>query len=428
MRILINTLVCVCGLLLGAFANAAPQQSPPQSEPNGASTQPTGIPHLPPPGGRFGIGRAGYEWIDQSRPDAHSTDPHANRDLMIYLWYPAQKEKGAVPAEYLPGAKRMDADTAAVPALREEFEGNWPSIVSGAISSLAVKNAPLVRSPKKLPVVILAHGAGGTSFEYTSLIADLVSRGYVVVTIESTYMTPAVTFPDGRIVPAYHEPDPPNLSPDQRFQRMMKSAGEEIETGARDIVFVLNRLTELNDGGPYQFLLRKRLDLNRVAALGHSAGGANASLACQRDPRFKACLSLDGQMPPVAAFPEDPGGKWFTQPVLLLEVDHNGRWMGFNPAQNDLYLKKKEDQLSRCPAGSYDIVLKSPGLMHGSFSDYPLLAAMGQDAKTKEALHNLSLTQSYIDAFLDQSLNHIRSQLLDTTANHSEAIVKQYGH
>jgi hypothetical protein len=53
---------------------------------------------------------------------------------------------------------------------------------------------------------------------------------------------------------------------------------------------------------------------------------------------------------------------------------------------------------------------------------------MGQEAKTKEALHNLSLTQSYIEAFLDQSLNHIGSPLLDTTANHSEAIVKQYGH
>ena len=41
---------------------------------------------------------------------------------------------------------------------------------------------------------------------------------------------------------------PPNLSPDQRFQRMMKSAGQEIDTGARDIVFVMNQLTKLDDG------------------------------------------------------------------------------------------------------------------------------------------------------------------------------------
>lgn len=126
-----------------------------------------------------------------------------------------------------------------------------------------------------------------------------------------------------------------------------------------------------------------RKNLNRVASMGHSAGGANATLACQLDGRFRACLSLDGAMPPVAAFPENSEGKWFTQPVLLLEVDHNGRWVGFNPTQNDAFLKKKEDQLNRCPAGSYDVVLKSPGLVHGSFSDYPLFAAMGKPPKPK---------------------------------------------
>jgi hypothetical protein len=41
------------------------------------------------------------------------------------------------------------------------------------------------------------------------------------------------------------------------------------------------------------------------------------TLACQMDARFKACLSLDGQMPPSAAFPENPDGKWFTQPFFF---------------------------------------------------------------------------------------------------------------
>jgi dienelactone hydrolase len=389
----------------------------------------TEIPQLQPPTGQFGIGRVGYEWTDGSRPDGHSVNAQAHRDLMVYLWYPSPKGKAGELGEYLPGAKRMDADAVVVPIMKEEFEGSWPFIVSGAITSLAVENAPVARSPKTFPVVIFAHGVGGTSFENTSLIGNLVSHGYVVAAIENTYLAAAVAFPDGRIIPSYHEPEPPSLSPDQRFQQMMKNVGLEIDTGARDIVFVLNRLTELEDGNPSNFVLRNRLDLNRVAAMGHSAGGANAALACQMDARFKACLSLDGQMPPVAVFPEDPDGKWFTQPVLLLEVDHNGgHWMGFNAAQNDVYLKKKEDQLSRCPAGSYDVVLKSPGLVHGSFSDYPLLAAMGRSAQTKDALHNLGLTESYIAAFLDQSLNHKSSHLLEVESHHSEAIVKQYGH
>ncbi|HEX3893633.1 MAG TPA: hypothetical protein VHW46_13740 [Terracidiphilus sp.] len=427
MRLRAKSVVLASGLLLCAAATANAQESPPHSEPDGSAQQ-ASIPQLQAPTGPFGIGRVGYEWIDAARPDGHSADPHAHRDLMVYLWYPAAKAKAEQPAEYLPGAQRMDKDAAAAPALREEFESNWRLLVSGAISSLAVENAPVARSHQKFPVVILAHGAGGTSFEYTSLIGNLVSHGYVVAAVENTYAAPAVAFPDGRVVAAYHEPGPPNLPLDQRFQRMMKSAGQEINTGARDIVFVLNQLTKLNDAHGQVFVLRKKLALNRVASMGHSAGGANATLACQMDPRFKACLSLDGQMPPVTAFPEDPDGKWFTQPVLLLEVDHNGRWMGFNAAQNEAFLKKKEDQLNRCPAGSYDVVLKAPGLMHGSFSDYPLLAARGRSKETNEALHNLSLTESYILAFLDQTLNHSASPLLDPQSHTSEAIVKKYGH
>jgi predicted dienelactone hydrolase len=427
MRLQPATIALVSGLLAGTFVCAAAQESLSQPESNSGSAPQFTTPQLPLPTGQFGVGRVGYQWTDGSRPDGHAADPNAHRDLMVYLWYPAPKASGGEPAEYIPGAKRMDRDTAAAPAMRDEFEGIWPLIISGTISSLAFDSAPVARSRKKFPVVILAHGAGGTTFEYASLIASLVSRGYVVAAIENTYGAPAVSFPDGRIVAAYHEADPPNLSPDQRFQRMMKSAGQAIDTGARDIVFVLNQLIKLDTGNEKTFVLRNRLDLNRVASMGHSAGGANATLACQMDARFKACVSLDGQMPPVAAFPESPDGKWFTQPVLLLEVDHTGGRMGFNATQNDVFLKKKDDQLSRCPAGSYDVVLKSPGLVHGSFSDYPLLAAMGRQTETKDALHNLKLIASYIEAFLDQTLNQVNSQLLETEGNHPEAIVKQYG-
>jgi dienelactone hydrolase len=419
----------VSGLLVMAFACATERVSQSQSEVTSGSAKQIRVPELPSPTGSFGVGRVGYEWTDESRPDGHAADSDAHRSLMVYLWYPASKVKGGgTSGEYLPGAKQMYTNAVVAPAMREEFKGAWPLIVSGAVSSLAIENAPIAQSHEKFPVVILAHGAGGTSFEYTSLIGDLVSHGYVVAAVENTYVAPAVAFPNGRIVPAYHEPLPPNLSQDERFKRMMKSAGEEMDTGARDIVFVLNQLTKLDNGDKGAFVLKKRLDLNRVASMGHSAGGANAALACELDSRFRACLSLDGQMPPFAAFPENSEGKWFTQPVLLLEVDHNGRWMGFNPAQNDAFLKKKENQLNRCPAGSYDVVLKSPALAHGSFSDYPLFAAVGDATETRRALHNLTLIESYIEAFLDQTLNRKPSSLLENTADHPEATVKQYGH
>ncbi|WP_150133059.1 hypothetical protein [Acidisarcina polymorpha] len=42
----------------------------------------------------------------------------------------------------------------------------------------------------------------------------------------------------------------------------------------------------------------------------------------QLDARIRACVSLDGSLPPAVAFPEFPDKKGFSQPVLLLEVDH----------------------------------------------------------------------------------------------------------
>jgi len=65
---------------------------------------------LPDPSGTFGIGRIGYEWIDASRPDGYSADPHAHRVLMVYLWYPSARGAAGEMAPYLPGANQMDAD------------------------------------------------------------------------------------------------------------------------------------------------------------------------------------------------------------------------------------------------------------------------------------------------------------------------------
>jgi len=207
----------------------------------------------------------------------------------------------------------------------------------------------------------------------------------------------------------------------------MAAAGLAISQGANDVVFVLNKLTELNHSGNPSFLLSGGLDLSRVAAVGHSAGGAFAARACQLDARIIACVSLDGSLPPASAFPEFPDKRGFQQPVLLLEVDHSGDRMPFSTEQYNEFLKKKDAELNLCPKGSYDVLLKSAGLFHGSFSDYPLLAANGRTSETTLALHNLRLTQSFTRAFLDKYLKDEEEPLLDGSKHDPEATVKQYG-
>jgi hypothetical protein len=388
----------------------------------------TATPSLPAPSGTFGIGRIGYEWIDLSRPDTYSSDPQAHRDLMVYLWYPSPRRNGREPGWYLPGAREMDADPNLQPHVREEFQAAWPLIVSGKIRPHAVDNAPVASAPKTFPVVLFSHGLGSTSFEYTSLIEELVSHGYVVVAIEHTYTALAVSFPNGRIVPFQQETIPSDLPAEERFKRMMASVGIGISMGASDLVFVLNRLEKMNEAGPRQFPLGGRLDLEHVAAMGHSAGADFATRGCELDERMKACVSLDGGMPPVSAFPEFPDGKRFRQPVLLLEVDHSGDRKPYSETQYSDYLKEMEAELNRCPMGSYHVILKAPSLYHGSFSDYPLLAAQGRVGETQTALHNLRLTQSFTLAFLDKYLKQANESLLDNASPGPEATVTRYGH
>lgn len=383
-------------------------------------------PKLPVPSGPFGIGRINYAWIDPSRPDTYSANPDAHRDLMVYLWYPAPRTDAARTGPYLPGAKQMDANPEVQRRVGDAFGAAWALIVSGGLVSHAVRNAPIAKSPKLFPVVLFSHGLGSIGFAYTSLIEDLVSQGYVVASIEHTYTAMAVVFPDGRVVPFHQEAVPVGLTPEQRFQRMEASAGLAITEGARDVVFVLSKLTEMNGQNAQEFALGGRLDLNRVAAMGHSAGGAFATLACQMDQRFKACISLDGALPPIAAFPDY--GRGFTQPVLLLEIDHSGQRRGFDAAHEAAYMKKKEAQLNACPTGSYDIVLKSAGLNHGSFSDVPLLFANGKKTETGEALYNLRASQAFTRSFLDKYLMHDAGRLFNDPSEYPGTIVTPYGH
>jgi acetyl esterase/lipase len=185
----------------------------------------------------------------------------------------------------------------------------------------------------------------------------------------------------------------------------------------------------MNGGDNQAFPLAGRLDVNRIAAMGHSAGAEFAVRACQLDARLKACVDLDGGMVPLTALPVDPDGAMLKQPLLFLEADHPESQMGGTHAEHEEYFKIKEKQLQSCPAGSYDVVLKSAGIAHPSFSDIPLLFA-GRDGypETSVVLHNHQLIETYVRAFLDKNLEQVKAPLLDGgTGTSSEATVKPYG-
>lgn len=313
--------------------------------------------------------------------------------------------------------------------MNEEFGNRWPAMVSGAIFSHARERAPVANSSRKFPLVIFSHGLGSSGFNYTCLIEDMVSHGYVVASIEHTYTTLAVSFTDGRVVLHHVERPPAGLTREETFKWMEPQIRNQISEGAADIRFVLDRTTA-ESGDTRHFFLAGKIDLSHTAAIGHSAGADFAARACQLDARLKACVGLDGGMPPIAALPEYPDHATLKQPLLFLEAYHPDSQTAGSPAEHAAYLAKKEDQLKTCRPGSYDVVLRSPGIGHPSFSDIPLLFA-GQNGFPAKGvvLHNLDLIESYVREFLGKNLKDDEAPLLDSSNSRlPEAIVQPYGH
>jgi predicted dienelactone hydrolase len=368
-------------------------------------------PKLPVPSGRYSIGRQAFDLIDTARADQFSADPAKHRELMVYIWYPAERVVGQPMGEYLQGASALNQNPAAKDAVDNEFGPIWPLIVSGSIRSHAISDAASVNPPRGFPVVLFSHGVSSTTFSYTAQIEDLVSHGYVVVAIEHSDAAGIVLFPDGHIRLLRDAPAPPS-PPKDPLQAMIASAQEGTQIGAQDVRFVLDTLAQK------KIPLVKIMDLKRVAAVGHSYGGTLTARACQLDTRIKACISEDGVVNPVGVFFDYPDHASLHQPFLLVEIakhptdDELGRMGETRTKWND-YLAHERQQLDSAPKGSYYVVLSGPGMSHASFSDGLLLSAAPGSTQASTALSNLLLTEALDRSFLDKYLKNEPAALLD---------------
>src|SRR5258708_4903754 len=100
------------------------------------------IPRLEAPSGQYAVGRVGFRWTDVNRIDSLSNDRRTNRELMVYLWYPAIHDSdGGKWAALLPGADRIDKSSGATQMRDAVFGNAWPFVVSNNINSHAVENA-----------------------------------------------------------------------------------------------------------------------------------------------------------------------------------------------------------------------------------------------------------------------------------------------
>ena len=328
-------------------------------------------PVLPRPTGDHGVGRVTYYLLDSSRDDLRGTQKDHKREFIVQVWYPARAgSKGKPAAWFLPEWVRLGADYRGFlekspdPAARDS-QNYMSSVVVHA-----QEEVPLASSPKRFPVILLAPGSMSFPSKYTSLAEDLASHGFIVVGDTPVGNGITVPFPAGNVTHGYR--------------------GAMFDEWAGDLIYEIDQLRIWNETKGHLFF--GRVDLNRIGAFGHSAGGLIVARIPRTDKRVKAIALLD----PGYVEPED--GQAI--PVLVLKSDH------VDSENSREKAKSETEYVQRATPG---IQMKLLGSEHASFTDLAVLPAFNLPGDGK-AFNDA--TRAVLREFFGQYLLGKQSELL----------------
>lgn len=375
---------------------------------------------LLPPTGPLPIGRTSHHWIDATRKPVGG-QPGKKCEVMAHVWYPAEPATGA-PAPYIPGFSTIEA-ALGKSTLQSEV-GPYYEALAGARTHV-VADAEVSSHAEKYPVVLVTHGLRFNSLGYSALGEDLASHGYVVVGVDHPATAFAVLFPDNRVVP-FPESD---WSQPRNPAETVAHENQIVNACGADLVLVLNQLEKL-ESGAIPSRLQGRLDLARVGVFGHSFGGRVAARACQLDKRLQAGIVSDG-FGRTMTVEKKPDGSTIDQPMLV----QYARRVPRSGIERELALRQtpgedleailgqvRQKFCESVKGGSYEITLSTPGIVHESFSDLPLLES-GQSAETmNHRQRTMTIVRIYTRAFLDRYLRDRPSLELDDPPDNSSEV------
>src|SRR5213079_1757406 len=193
---------------------------------------------LPTTTGPFAVGRAIYDWTDDTKLDTLAPVPGTKRELLVWMWYPSAARQSTPLDDDLPAPMRAAAGPAGGP-LR---------LLTRDLSKVhghSIREADLSPEQRSYPVVTMRGGASAAVWTYSTLAEDLASHGYVVVGFDAPYRTSSVVFPDGRMIRRTPENNP-ELCLEKTGQERDRCANRLLTAWTADIAFVLDRLEQLN--------------------------------------------------------------------------------------------------------------------------------------------------------------------------------------
>jgi dienelactone hydrolase len=345
------------GTLIAAGIGTAAVATPPAAPPLLLPRNPPAL-TLPRPTGRYPVGTRTLHLVDRSRTDPLAPTPR-QRELMVRLWYPAATRRGARAPYLTPGV------SAILTADLNTLTGNAfpPDLLTFPTNSRL--HAPVART--RAPLVLFSPGRGTNAAQYTALLEQFASAGYLVAGIDPTFEAP-VEFPGGRVEIPPREGVPSDVL---------------LPIRAADMRFVLDKLIA-------------RFRPAAVAAVGHSLGGRATVSAIDQDARIDAGADLDGS--PL-------GGASLDRPFLLMGTGRQRR--AGNPDWAAFYDRLRGPRLH----------LVVEGTEHFDFGDITVFKStldLGRifEVGPIDGARALHIERTYLVAWLDFALRGRPSRLL----------------
>jgi pimeloyl-ACP methyl ester carboxylesterase len=348
-------------------------------------------PQIVAPTGPYAVGRTTFTWVDPARDEVHSAAPDDKRRLLVEAWYPTDPDPAAVYSPY------MESAAAAIWSQQNGLDADRMAVVQ----SNAVVDAPLSAALPAYPVLIFDPGFSVMPRQYTVLLEEFASQGYVVFAISHPYITFMTLFPDGTTILTLSESllttlwKPRNIM-DAEFAEMWEP----------DMRFVLGQIDRLNADASSPF--GGRLALDEIGLIGHSMGGRTVSEVCLHEDRCVGAVNLDGAYSAEVELE-------YRKPYMMILADNGVSYF------ESMYRYSLE-----ALASEY-YVLMVPRTQHMSFADTMFLLPLLYDDSSLPVSENamylgqvaLIEYRAYTVAFFDKYLRHYDVPLLDgPSANH----------
>ncbi|XP_048203618.1 platelet-activating factor acetylhydrolase isoform X2 [Perognathus longimembris pacificus] len=230
---------------------------------------------------------------------------YTNESTFLRLYYPSQVHNHP-DTIWIPNRQYFGGLTKFLGT--KEFVGTLLWYIYGSTKVSAKWNAPL-RTGEKYPLIVFSHGLGAFRTIYAAIGVDLASHGFIVAAVEHR---------DGSASATYYFEDQPAAELGNKtwlyFKTMTWEEGKtlrkkQVQQRAQECSRALSLLLDMDQGKPVKNelgldfdvgQLKDSIDRNKIAAIGHSFGGATIIQTLSEDHRFRCGIALDPWMFPVS--------------------------------------------------------------------------------------------------------------------------------